>query len=276
MRPLRSFLLLLIFLACFTGLHYLIHTNQLFPSIYEFVPSDLISNLISGSKNIDKVHKELTDSIKKTSRDTIAAAVSLLPIPEKKSVFPLQNFLDSLRYSKGQVRIIYYGDSQIEGDRITSYLRHTLRKGRGGSGPGMFLPVMPIMYTKSIWLRSSSNWKRYNYLSYKAGELSHRNLGPFMAICRYLPEGETSSNPEKAFVRIRPSNIADSASAKYDILRIFYKNTEGTVHIVVKGDDILLFADTLKRGSSYNEIKCPLYATSDITIEFEGKVSPDI
>jgi len=276
MRPLRSFLLLLIFLACFTGLHYLIHANQLFPSIYEFVPSDLISNLISGSKNIDKVPKELTDSIKKTSRDTIAAAVSLLPIPEKKSAFPLQNFLDSLRYSKGQVRIIYYGDSQIEGDRITSYLRYTLRKGRGGSGPGMFLPVMPVMYTKSIWLRSSSNWKRYNYLSYKAGELSHRNLGPFMAICRYLPEGETSSNPEKAFIRIRPSNFADSASAKYDILRIFYKNTEGTVHIVVKGDDILLFADTLKRGSSYNEIKCPLYATSDIAIEFEGKVSPDI
>ena len=146
------------------------------------------------------------------------------------------------------MRVIYYGDSQIEGDRITSYLRQTLRKGRGGTGPGLFLPLIPVMYTKSVWLRSSSNWKRYNYLSYKSGEISHRNLGPFMAICRYLPEGETASEPVKAFVRIRPSKVADSASAQYDILRIFYGNTQGIVKIVVKADDNELFTDTLMRG----------------------------
>ena len=32
---------------------------------------------------------------------------------------------------------MYYGDSQIEGDRITSYLRQTLRKEYGGTGPGL-------------------------------------------------------------------------------------------------------------------------------------------
>ena len=73
---------------------------------------------------------------------------------------------------------MYYGDSQIEGDRITSYLRQNLRKGHGGTGPGLFLPLMPVMYTKSVWMRSSSNWKKYNYLSYKSGEISHRDLGP--------------------------------------------------------------------------------------------------
>ena len=44
-------------------------------------------------------------------------------------------------------------------------------------------------------------------------------------------------HPEKAYVRIRPSNVADSASAEYDILRIFYGNTHGTVKVVVKADD---------------------------------------
>ena len=67
--------------------------------------------------------------------------IRFLPIPENLPDYPFQTFLDSLRYSKGQVRIIYYGDSQIEGDRITSYLRHTLRKGHGGTGPGLFLPL---------------------------------------------------------------------------------------------------------------------------------------
>jgi len=276
MRPLRSFLLLLIFLACFTGLHYIIHSNQLFPSIYEFIPSDLISNSISENRNNDNIFKEPADSIKLISADSTRSSVSLPPIPERLPDYPFQRFLDSLRYSKGQVRIIYYGDSQIEGDRITSYLRNTLRKERGGTGPGLFLPLMPVMYTKSVWIRSSSNWGRYNYLSYKAGEISHRNLGPFMAICRYLPEGETTSTPEKAFVRIRPSKVADSSSAEYDILRIFYGNTPGIVHIVVKADDNELFTDTLTKGTGFNEIKCPLYGKRDIEIEFEGRVSPDI
>jgi D-alanyl-lipoteichoic acid acyltransferase DltB (MBOAT superfamily)/lysophospholipase L1-like esterase len=97
-----------------------------------------------------------------------------------------------------------------------------------------------------------------------------------MAICRYLPEGETRSAPEKAFVRIRPSNVADSSSSEYDILRIFYGRTEGTVNVVVKEDDNELFADTLKRGPDFNEIRCPLNRKRDIEIEFEGKVSPDI
>ena len=276
MRPLRSFLLLLIFLACFTGLHYIIPTNQLFPSIDEFVSSRLISNLLPGSNNKDSILNKPADTIKISLPDTIAASVSSPVIPEHKSDNLLQRFLDSLKYSRGQIRILYYGDSQIEGDRITSYLRYMLRKERGGTGPGLFLPLMPVMYTKSLWIRSSSNWKRYNYLSYKTGEISHRNLGPFMAICRYLPEGETRSAPEKAFIRIKPSNVADSSSSEYDILRIFYGKTEGTVNVVVKAENNELFTDTLKRGPDFNEIRCPLNRRKDIEIEFEGKVSPDI
>ena len=104
-------------------------------------------------------------------------------------IIHLRHLLIPCNIPDDQIRIMYYGDSQIEGDRLTSFLRQTLRKTGGGTGPGLFLPLMPVMYTKSIWVRSSSNWKRYNYLSYKNGEISHTALGPFMALCRYLPEG---------------------------------------------------------------------------------------
>jgi D-alanyl-lipoteichoic acid acyltransferase DltB (MBOAT superfamily) len=277
MRPLRSFLLLLIFLACLTGLHYVITVNQLFPSIYEFVPADLINGLFSDDKTLNRIHVEqIVETLKTTSADTITPVDSVPATSKILSFDPMQGFLDSLRFSRGQLRIMYYGDSQIEGDRISSYLRQTLRKGYGGTGPGLFLPLMPVMYTKSVWLRSSSNWKKYNYISYKTGEISHRNLGPFMAICRYLPEGEKASVPVKAFVRIRPSNFADSASSEYDILRMFYGNTEDIVNVVVKAGDNEVFADTLKKGKGYNEIVCSLKGAKDILIEFTGKVSPDI
>jgi len=276
MRPLRSFLLLLIFMACFAGLHYVIPVNQFFPSIYEFVPSSLISDLLPDTGKVPaSAVKNAPDTIKSLSPDTLKQ-INLPVLSENQSLDPLQFFLDSLKFSKGQVRVMYYGDSQIEGDRITSYLRQTLRKNHGGTGPGLFLPLMPVMYTKSVWLRSSSNWKRYNYLSYKTGEISHRNLGPFMAICRYLPDGTKTEVPEKAFVKISPSNVADSASSVYELLRVFYGNTEENVNIVVSADDIPVFADTLKRGKGFNELSCPLKGAKEIMIEFSGKVSPDI
>jgi alginate O-acetyltransferase complex protein AlgI len=268
--------LLLIFLACFTGLHYLIPENHLFPELNEFIPSGLLATSHTERKNLDIRVPGHSDSVKTISADTVPASILVQAGTKTNPEHDLKRFLDSLTYSKRQVRIIYYGDSQIEGDRITSYLRQSLRRGRKGTGPGLFLPLMPVMYTKSIWIRSSSNWKKYNYLSYKTGEISHRNLGPFMAICRYLPEGETASTPQKAFVRIRPSNVADSSASKFDLLRIFYGNTSGYVKISVSGDDHKLFSDTLTRGKDFNEIRCPLKREREVIIEFEGKVSPDI
>lgn len=276
MRPLRSFFLLLIFLACFTGLHYVIPVDHLFPALNEFIPSVLISNLKSESNSDTSIIRELHDTIRITQPDTAPALDSTVKnrviIPEH----PFNRFLDSLKLSKSQVRIMYYGDSQIEGDHVTSFLRHSLRKLKGGTGPGLFLPIMPVMYTESISLRSSSNWRRFNYLSYKNGVISHNDLGPFMSVCRYLPEGEKESDPVKAYVRIQPSNFADSASSVYDKLRIFYENTEGNVSLVIKGDGLKLYDDTLNRGTGYNEISCKLYNTRNIELNFEGRSSPDI
>jgi hypothetical protein len=41
------------------------------------------------------------------------------------------------------VRILHYGDSQLEGDRITDYLRNRFQQLFGGNGPGIVLPLEP-------------------------------------------------------------------------------------------------------------------------------------
>ncbi len=277
MRPIRSFLLLLILLVVLTGLHYLIPVNRVFPSVRDFIPDELSHKLFSDGRSF-----EIQPAI--AAHDTFAISVAdTILLSEADSVRrvdikrdPLTGFLDSLKNSKGQVRVMYYGDSQIEGDRITSYLRRSLRAGRGGTGPGLFLPLMPVMYTKSIWLRSSSNWKKYNYLSYRSGEITNCDLGPFMAICRYLPEGTRAPSRERAYIRVRPSNVADSSSSEYDYLRIFYGNTSGLVKVTVRSDDHVIITDTLKIGSGFNECCCYLGRAREITIVFEGMVSPDI
>lgn len=272
MRPFRSFLLLLIFLACFIGLYYFFPGIKLSPSVDEFIPERLIENLSGSIKSLNPDTLIVSDTIASESVGSLAANNNL----SVSQFTSLHSFLDSLAKSKKQLRIMYYGDSQIEGDRVTSSLRNLLRYDHAGKGPGLFLPVMPVMYTKSIWLRSSSNWGRYNYLSWKNGEIIHNNLGPFMAICRFLPEGGKASLPEKAYVRIRPSVFADSASSDYEYLRIFYGNTPKHVSVKVSVDYNLVFADSLILGKGPREMTCYLAHAKDILIEFEGRESPDI
>jgi D-alanyl-lipoteichoic acid acyltransferase DltB (MBOAT superfamily) len=185
-------------------------------------------------------------------------------------------FLDSLNYSDGQVRVLYYGDSQIEYDRVTSYLRRSLRKNHIGTGPGLFLPVMPVSYTKSFYVRASSNWKRYNYLSFKNGEISHNDLGPFMAFCRYLPDGQISSGNVKSWIRIVPSVFSDITESKYEFLRILYRNTLDDVKIDVKSGNNPAITDTLKISNEIKEFICPLFNSKNVLIDFSGKTSPDI
>jgi len=276
MRPFRSFLLLFFLLACLSGLCYFFPGSNLFPSLPGLFPG--ISKLIPVKETPHvpgPVIGKITDTVIIHKADTSVAADTTIHLAGKAENI-LASFIDSIGESKRQVRIMYYGDSQIEGDRITSYLRHALREGRKGTGPGLFLPVMPVMYTKSLWLKSSPSWKRYNYLSYKAGEIPNNRLGPFMAICRFIAPGEISSSPEKAWVRIRPSQFADSSSAEYDQLRIFYSNPSGRVNIKVTADNENVLTDSLRMSSELNEVTCDLRRARDIVLEFEGKVSPDI
>lgn len=275
MRPFRSFLLLLLIISCLAGLYYVIPGNFKLPRLYDFFPVLMHYKIAKNSSDSTKYVQEPPDSslISPTENPSMQPADSI----QKVLAFPeiIAKDFDSLNASGRPLRIIFYGDSQIEGDRITSYIRKSLRKKYGGTGPGLLLPLMPVMYTKSVFVRSSSNWKRYNYLSVKNGDYNKKSLGPFMTICRFLPPG-VSRKDEKAFVRIVPSQLADSTAGLFDNLRIFYRNSRGTVKVRVKADDKVIFSDSLKSGDSMHELRCGLGRPAEVRIEFEGRVSPDI
>ena len=270
MRPFRSFLLLFIIMACLTGLFFIFPDSRLFPDPEEFLPVSLSDLKPATGKTGGKA---VADSFPEPVH---SGSEVLDTLPYKESPDPLAPFLDSLKASESQVRVMYYGDSQIEGDRITFYLRQLLREGRAGTGPGLFLPSMPVMYTKSLWLKSSDNWLRYNSVSYMAGELSHNRLGPFMTICRYLPEGETSPEPVHAYARIRPSVFADSSVAGFERFRLFYSNAAEKVKLTIKANDYQVYTGYLERGTDVKEISAELNGAGDILLEFEGTTSPDI
>jgi D-alanyl-lipoteichoic acid acyltransferase DltB (MBOAT superfamily) len=277
MRPFRSFLLLLIILICFTGLSYILPWDLNLPSVKSLIPEKLIRTLIKDdtSRSISE-EISVADSSHPVTLPPIVTADTTSAASVTSPLNPMEVFLDSLQFSEGQVRILYYGDSQIEYDRVTSYLRRFLRKDYGGTGPGLFLPVMPVTYTKSFYVRASSNWRRFNYLSFKNGEIKHNDLGPFMAFCRYLPDGQVSAENVKSWIRITPSTFSDNSESKYEFLRILYRNTLDYVKIDIRSENNPVISDTLEISNKINEFTCPLNGSKNILIDFSGKTSPDI
>ncbi len=84
----------------------------------------------------------------------------------------LDSFFDALaeESSKTTIRIAHYGDSQIEGDRITTHIRELFQEKFGGEGIG-YVPVDDITDNVNYYRSTSENWERFNVFNngYKSG-----------------------------------------------------------------------------------------------------------
>lgn len=266
MRPFRSFLLLLGILALLAGGGVYFNESRLFPQLSDFIDIP-VTDALPDSAAQGEISPP-SDTL--TPADTVI--VSSPPADTAIAVFDPGIMLQR----DSQLRIMYYGDSQIEGDKITARLRKLLRERTGGSGPGLFLPVMPLMYTESYWLRSDPQWKRYTILSKQGKDRNSNTLGPFMASCRYLPEGVRSASPVKASFSVRPSPAADSLVARYENIRIMYGLTSGDVKLSIAGDGKELFTGPLPQGRGIQEFRLALGMPREVEVQFTGRVSPDI
>ena len=83
--------------------------------------------------------------------------------------------LDSAK--KQPVRIMYYGDSQLEGDRMTCVLREQLQKRFGGKGPGM-LPARLPGGTYTCTLMASPQLPEYRNFGGGAVRTPDNGYGP--------------------------------------------------------------------------------------------------
>ena len=264
MRPGRIFLFLLAVVLVLSLLAILVNPEKVLNTHLLFREST-DTTTVAESDTFEL--KSAADSVQTGSApaDTVSAGI----------LYPGDAVRDSLAAGR-QVRIIFYGDSQLEGDRITSRLRKLMRVNGGGSGPGMISPVMPVLYTRSFVVKPSSNWTRYTLLDYKKGILPHNSLGPMLSVSRFTKVGDSPVSVSKASVRISAVPGADDAVSRYDRLRILYGNSSDTTHVsIYAGNEPVAFT-VFEKGTGPFEYSTPLSSISDLTVEFSGKVSPDI
>lgn len=195
------------------------------------------------------------------------------------------DFASELRkkLSSKQCRIIHYGDSQIEGDRITAYLRNRLQRMYGGNGPG-FLPVKPVYRQISAEIEPSENWERYAFFDPTKTKFSHRKYGAYLSVSRFTPYQKgiidsitLDSLPiHKASVTIGKSDDTYAKFRRFTNIGLHYGNCNSPIKISVFNDGTLIQQDSLITDGKYHQYKIRTSTTpTNLKIELEGKISAD-
>lgn len=186
--------------------------------------------------------------------------------------------LKGLRTSGEKLRVLHYGDSQIEGDRITSLIRDEWAKAYGGEGPGM-LDAVPLAPTFSINQSYSSNWNRYAAFGKKDTNIRHSQYGMRAVLCRYTPpQGDTSAtDTTMGWLEFKPSNMAFRTARTYHQMRLHYRAPEAAFRLAVYVNDTLL-TEQIVQPSAQAQVRTWNFTSTPklIRMEFTGKVSPDV
>lgn len=194
-------------------------------------------------------------------------------------LYPAFQKLAALSANKTTMHIFHYGDSQIEGDRMTSYIRNRLQNKFGGNGPGM-IPAFDTYNSMSFKQSRSENWKRYNAFASVSKEVPHKKYGSMVAFARFTPfyaDSLLEDLPEtEAWIELSPSRSAYGNAKTYNKVRMYYGNCTSKVDLSIYNNGELIQEDTLISDGKYHFIELHFTETPNLKYVFKGKNSPDI
>ena len=241
-----------------------------------------ISSIIALSDAEEKVTETYSDTAEIKAIELKDTAVKLNTSIQYKNATKsaLANFFNSLAaISKEEksIRILHYGDSQIEGDRISDYLRLKLQSQFGGEGPGLisFMPVAPSVINKISW---SPNWDRYPVFAGKDKRVKHTNFGALAHITRfngYRPIADTTQY-KSAWVKIVTSKNGGAKAGAFKKIKLFYGGSQTKTHVELYENGSLNNSDSLVSGGNFNIKEFNLNQAALLhEFKFKGKDSPD-
>lgn len=288
MKPIHSFLffiyvclMLLVLTSFFPSDGFFISENYKieFPTLAEFLDVTEEISLHKKVKNltIKKVSKE--DSIRLAFvADSIKKANLLLQFPNKnKSILhAVFKEMEIASATGNTFRIAHYGDSQIEGDRITAYVRNSLQKKFGGTGTGIFsiIEIAPRLAVKAEY---SDNWIRYPGFGKKDTTVKHNHYGAIMSFCRFKPIDLTDTSFTVATYTFNKSKAAYGNARTFSKLKLFYGFNTKPVKVEITADGNSLYSQVLQpieniTAAEFNFSVVP----EQLTLTFSGKDSPNI
>lgn len=196
----------------------------------------------------------------------------------------LANFFEQLKNAAGErkkVSILHYGDSQIEGDRMTSYIRQKIQDQFGGNGPGL-IPATNVYNTFTFKQTYSENFKRYTCFGGEA--LQSKHYGAMASASRFTPEYSLDSTlsldtlkTQVGWIEFSPSKAAYSRAKVYNNVRMHYNSCIAPTVLKVYQNNQLIHEENLIEDGAQHTLKLSFPQTPGILrYEFTGKISPNI
>lgn len=199
------------------------------------------------------------------------------PQNDKSVLFPFFNNLSKLKYSRELIRVLHYGDSQIEGDRMTSYIRNELQQQFGGSGVGMFPPVLIKGTSISLQHQLAGSWKRYTIKSIENGNIYHKRLGALMSFGRFAPVSSKNKDLYAGDITLKKSNITYLRTRHFKQCKVFYGYNKKPFIAELKTRTQTLDAEIVPPSHQLQTLSWNIdQSINELTIRFKGEDSPDI
>lgn len=240
---------------------------------------------LNPNKNIDSTSiqdsSKIVDTIpnKSFSTDYLKSKINKLEFPDSTNN-PLSSFFEALHTgecNRKLIRVLHYGDSQIEGDRITSYLRSRLQSKFGGGGLGLLHAVPQSSQPAAIIQSTSSNWEKTTLADYDKALTGTNRLGALEGYSIYTPSHNLFSNlTDEAWVLFQRTGGISSAH-NFQKLRLFYGFNSKPFMIELKSKEKTLDAEIIPSTNKLNSLTLDIASSlNSFEIKFKGEDSPMI
>jgi lysophospholipase L1-like esterase len=272
----------------------------------KFNPDDWVAgSLDSLEREFDRLDALSSETAKIIALESANADTTRLFFPNENRD-ALDSFFEALyrtKETKEQVRVIHYGDSQIEEDRITSYIRKELQARFGGSGLGM-VSARPISGTISASHSYSNNWKRYTAFTLTGEPLASKRYGSMGITCKYhgnisdknfpqfekdttaIAENEGNKQEEKeefvfmdknkGYLTLRPIDKNNPNLYNYDRVRVFLGDVQENIQLNVVSN-AGQFQENISAGVAYQSYNFDFNTSpASVSVTFSGGLSPEI
>lgn len=282
-KPGRIFLFFLLLLAA--GLGFLLLMDMVDPDIRERVdvkvPSfssltkkspvypdieSIIGSIVDSSENVVVIEPEMKkDTVGKAKVkpkkkiipvDTVRADASYLkelrypiefPSGKENILDPFFRALKTIQDKTEVIRVLHYGDSQIEGDRVTSFLRYKLQDQFGGRGTGL-LRIKSVVPNASIALSLSDNWHKY---AVGDEDCPDKYFGALMNKAYFgdtlLHQDTLSDSIQNAWIEIKKTNRYGYMKnhCEYSRLKLVFDSVHSPVYLSFSIEDSVIIRDSL-------------------------------
>jgi len=176
------------------------------------------------------------------------------------------------------LHILHYGDSQIESDRITDFLRMKLQAQFGGEGRG-FVAITPVSSSHGLRQTWSNNWERYTLFTGRDKRIKHMDYGVGASFSRFVKydSANDSSKTNEAWIKIKTTKTSNTRLSTYTKVKLFYGNALYKTNVEFYEDGVLTTNDSLLVGGFFNSKQFTVSTVlPQFEIKFKGKDSPDI